>query len=121
MLRAMPLLLWCLLIYFLSSRQSVPVSYLFEHEDKLFHACGYAVMGGLFWFWVRGYPNVQARAAAAAGLLFCSLYGASDEWHQSFVPGRDVAAGDWLADTLGAALMLTILVRHALAVAESRG
>jgi VanZ family protein len=29
------------------------------------------------------------------------LYGASDEWHQSFVPGRYPAVSDWLADAAG--------------------
>ncbi len=36
-----------------------------------------------------------------AGAVFCSLYGLSDEWHQSFVAGRESSALDWLADTLG--------------------
>ena len=31
-----------------------------------------------------------------------SLFGASDEFHQSFVPGRDTDVFDWVADTLGA-------------------
>lgn len=29
------------------------------------------------------------------------LYGALDEWHQSFVPGRTPDATDWLADVAG--------------------
>ena len=40
--------------------------------------------------------------AAAIGLA--SLYGASDEFHQLFVPGRLCDPADWLTDTLGAAL-----------------
>ena len=42
-------------------------------------------------------------------LCYCSLYGVSDEWHQSFVPGRSVDFMDWLADTLGASIALSIL------------
>ena len=38
-------------------------------------------------------------AAAAA-------YGVLDEWHQSFIPGRDASVGDWLADACGVALGL---------------
>ena len=37
-----------------------------------------------------------------------SFYGASDEWHQYFVPGRSCEVLDWMADTLGAALALTL-------------
>jgi VanZ family protein len=36
-------------------------------------------------------------ALVAAG----SLYGASDEIHQGFVPGRSPEVWDWVADTLG--------------------
>jgi len=43
----------------------------------------------------------------------CSAYGAVDELHQYFVPGRNCNVWDWLADTLGAflgaaAIMLTM-------------
>jgi VanZ family protein len=35
-------------------------------------------------------------------VLIASLYGASDELHQYFVPGRSAEVADWVADTLGA-------------------
>ena len=37
-----------------------------------------------------------------------SLYGASDEWHQYFVPGRSCEFGDWIADTAGGALAIAL-------------
>jgi VanZ family protein len=43
------------------------------------------------------------------------LFGATDEWHQSFVIGRLADPYDWAADTLGAtsaALFLTLLKKH---------
>jgi VanZ family protein len=33
-----------------------------------------------------------------------SAFGASDEFHQAFVPGRTADVADWMADTLGAAI-----------------
>ena len=42
--------------------------------------------------------------------LGVALFGLSDEWHQSFVPGRDCSALDWLADVTGAALGLLLTV-----------
>ena len=33
-----------------------------------------------------------------------ALYGGSDEWHQSFVPGRSPTLGDWVADVAGVVL-----------------
>jgi VanZ family protein/UDP-2,3-diacylglucosamine pyrophosphatase LpxH len=41
-------------------------------------------------------------------LLAVAAYGATDEWHQYFVPGRACEWGDWLADTVGGALGLAL-------------
>ena len=42
-----------------------------------------------------------------SSLIFSSLYGLSDEWHQYYVPGRMSDVADWVADTLGAVLLLS--------------
>ncbi len=57
----------------------------------------------------------RVRFAWPLGLGFTVLYGASDELHQSFVPGRECKATDWLFDSAGAAiglLVLLLLVRY---------
>ena len=51
----------------------------------------------------RDRPVVTVMAA----VLICLLYGLTDEFHQSFVPGRFVSALDVLADTVGAILVGT--------------
>lgn len=43
-----------------------------------------------------------------AAILFASAYGAMDEVRQSFTPGRSVEVDDWIADTLGACLAVTL-------------
>lgn len=70
--------------------------------DKLAHAAEYAVLGALAYRALRaaGLSRERALTVAVAG---CALYGASDEWHQSFVPYRSVEAADALADTVGGA------------------
>jgi VanZ family protein len=40
-------------------------------------------------------------------VLAVSLFGLTDEWHQSFTPGRSVELVDWTADTLGALVAVT--------------
>ena len=37
-------------------------------------------------------------------VVAASLYGASDEWHQAFVPLRSSDIHDWIGDTIGAAV-----------------
>ena len=43
-------------------------------------------------------------AVSLAAIAIASLYGVTDEFHQSFVPGRMCDPADWLTDTLGASL-----------------
>ena len=45
--------------------------------------------------------NLRPQVVA---LVITVLYAASDEWHQSFVPGRSASLGDVLIDSAGAAL-----------------
>lgn len=81
----------------------------FPHQDKLIHATAFAIMAFLAWAYFK---KMQMRIGVyTAALIFCSLYGASDEYHQSFVIGRDADVFDWLADMLGAGLSLWIISR----------
>ncbi len=100
------LLGWCVLIYLLSAQSHLPGMDGFPGQDKLMHMTAYAIMAWLFW---RAFlPLLPLRTASAlmrlavAAVVFCMLYGLSDEWHQSFVAGRMADGMDWLADTLGA-------------------
>lgn len=68
--------------------------------DKVVHFAVYGLLGVLICRLGRG-----VRATAIA-ILLASAYGASDEWHQSFVPSRSAEVADWLADTLGAAVVV---------------
>lgn len=52
----------------------------------------------------NGFVPGRAWMAVAA----VSLFGLTDEWHQSFTPGRSVELIDWIADTLGAAVAVTV-------------
>jgi VanZ family protein len=60
-----------------------------------------------------------AGAFAVVGL--CTLYGISDEVHQSFVPGRDASAGDVAKDFAGASLAAFILHRRSDAGGRTEG
>jgi VanZ family protein len=49
-------------------------------------------------FFNKGWPGVCIT------IVLISLYGALDEYRQSFTDGRTVEFDDWIADTLGAIL-----------------
>lgn len=70
--------------------------------DKIAHFAVYGLLATLVCRIGRGWR------AAFCGLLVASAFGATDEWHQSLVPGRSPQFGDWLADTFGAALAVAL-------------
>lgn len=102
------LFLYCLFIYWLSDQSSLPVPDLFSMQDKILHAGAYFIMGLLAW---RSFKHLfnQPIILALFSVAFCSLYGISDEWHQSFIEGRFSDISDWIADTSGAGLAVFLL------------
>ena len=71
--------------------------------DKVLHAGAYAVMSALvIWAASRGRPRAATWRVLLLAWLICTAYGASDEWHQLFVPGRQADVQDLFADSLGA-------------------
>ena len=96
------LILFCLFIFWLSDQPSLNVPMWFPNQDKIYHAGAYFIMAVFAW---RTFRHAFARPWAIV-LVFCGLYGLSDEWHQAFVPGRDSDVSDWLADIVGAGLAL---------------
>jgi len=98
---------YCGLIFWLSAQEKLPVPPVFDFQDKLLHFAAYFVMGCLSW---RAFHHLRLKNSRRVllSMLFCILYGLSDEWHQSFVPGRESSLLDWLADSLGAAAALSV-------------
>lgn len=96
-------LAWAALVFWLSSRPD-PLPFSLAGAlgvDKLVHGAGYAVLGALLVLATAG-ARRSVRRAVVIAVALASLYGVTDELHQSFVPGRDTSAGDWAADTVGA-------------------
>jgi hypothetical protein len=104
---------WMALLWWQSSKTSTEAGILLRWlaqwlpslipADKFVHAVLYAGLCGL-WLWARPGRPWQALGLAMA-------YGAVDEWHQSWVPGRDASVLDWLADGVGASI-IALLGRH---------
>lgn len=98
-----PVAAYMALIFFISAQPKAPLPP--QLSDKQGHSIGYmglavtvgrALAGG-----ISGGTSLRVAAGAWA---IASAYGASDEWHQSYVPGRSADVRDWFADATGALL-----------------
>jgi VanZ like protein len=71
-------------------------------SDKSGHSIGYALLAGLL---LRAFTRGRLRDVtwrrAVLAIVCATLYGASDELHQVFVPGRSADRYDILADGIG--------------------
>lgn len=96
MKRWAPVLLYAALIFYLSAQTGHELPrWSFMRHDKVLHALEYAgfaflwarALGARRWWWV---------------VALCMLYAVGDEFHQTFVPGRQGNdPGDLAADLLG--------------------
>jgi VanZ family protein len=79
-------------------------------SDHAGHFVGYGLLGlaALRAFASAEWTGVTMRAIVSAWTL-AAVYGATDEFHQRFVPGRTPAVDDWAADALGAAAAILIV------------
>ena len=99
----LPLILYCLFIYIQSANPSPDQIPSFRFFDKVLHFTAYGIMGILFY---RAYQTLRIKNNIQMLMLLsvvsASLYGISDEIHQSFVPFREAEVADVIADILGA-------------------
>ncbi len=115
---------WAGVLFWVSSQPN-PLPFVprgFLTHDKMLHAAAYAVLGALvFGALVRA--RIAWRAIALAALV-STAYGATDEWHQSYVPNRDADPGDLAADSVGAiagAAAAAVILRGRRSRASIRG
>ncbi|MCA9836043.1 MAG: VanZ family protein [Trueperaceae bacterium] len=94
---------WMLVLFYFSSQSesgALSLLSLVPFGDKLIHA---SVFGILAFFLYMATDNPRLAVTLTV------LYGLSDEFHQHFVPGRQVDVFDWLADTVGAIAVVLLL------------
>ncbi len=110
--RWVPVLLYATFIFLLSNRSyNVHLSF----KSDYFHPIEYAVLGiFLFLAWTTCHPRMKTLTVVCLVLLSGLIYGVADEFHQSFIPGRDPSVFDVMYDGLG------LLIGTALALTVSR-
>ncbi len=84
--------------FYFSSKPHLDYMPTFWSADKFVHFLCYAG----FSFWTAFACNIKCKKQIWIPSLIISLWGISDEIHQSFVPNRCVSVFDWISDSLGA-------------------
>lgn len=97
-----PVLILAAFIYSASSVPGRDIPSLFPLQDILYHFAIYVILA---LFFIRALKNTGSRKTvfrlAAYTVAFGFLFGAGDELHQLFTPGRSCAFLDLLTDTAG--------------------
>lgn len=109
-LKRVPALIIMGISIYLSGKSYVPMPD-FDNSDKFVH---FICFGGLAFWWTFWWNNSKWLTSPLKyfflPLIIVSLYGVADEIHQSFTPGRSCSVFDWMADTLGSALGISIRI-----------
>ena len=110
----LPPILWALIIFIFSSFPTVQTTEFFLGDfliKKSAHLFEYGVLAILLYRALLNY-DVNTNKALFFAILIAGLYGVSDEFHQSFIPGRGPAVRDVIIDTIGATIGIFLTRKH---------
>lgn len=108
----LPVLLWMGVIFVASSQPELPfvlnktVDFI---TKKAGHVTEYGVLAFLLWQAISKERGAPAPLSFGGAFIFSLLYAASDEFHQTFVPGRTARLTDVGFDALGTLLALGLI------------
>jgi VanZ family protein len=110
----LPVLAWAGLIFFISAQPKETFQRLGFTGLALSvggHLIVYFILMILLVLALRASTKLSNKQVYLVAFLIVAIYGLSDEYHQSFVPGRTPTLVDWLVDLIGAGLALLVLLR----------
>ncbi len=98
---------WMGVIFYLSAQSTLPEITPGgpDLQAIIGHLVVFAVLG---WLWWRALRESGARHPAVWAFALAIAYGATDEFHQKFVPGRTADLMDLTLDAIGAATALAV-------------
>ena len=110
-----PVVGWMAVIWLLSSATSSEIESASSSlpspaiRDPLAHAVEFGVLAALLYRLLSSYAGRRPLAVWAVAAALTLAYGAVDEVHQSFVPGRHASLADIGYDALGALAVLLLV------------
>jgi VanZ family protein len=99
----LPVLVWASVIFLFSSRPTTPVSEIHWRDfivKKTAHIIEYGIFSTLIYRALKE-SGVDKKRAGIIAVFLAVSYGFTDEFHQSFTPGRDPRLRDVIFDTIG--------------------
>jgi VanZ family protein len=111
-MRTLPALAWMALIFFLSSQEGVPQPWGLKTflMPIIAHLVLYGILAILLLLALQR-DGKLTRAVIVSAVVGAALYGVTDEFHQSFVPGRDASVFDLIVNTIGATVAVVLWIR----------
>jgi VanZ family protein len=103
----LPVILLAAAIFIQSSFPAPEMLPRFYLSDKLLHVVVYAILAALCFRALRRASPIKNQPLLQLTLIaviMAALFGASDEWHQSFVDSRKADIFDFLADVIGSGM-----------------
>jgi VanZ family protein len=98
----LPVTIYALLIFYLSSIPGKEIPLLFAHQDVIAHIVEYAIFAILINRALKAYNLRMVYARRLFWVFLLSfVYAVSDEFHQIFVPGRYASGLDLFIDAIG--------------------
>mgnify|MGYP003443897534 CR=1 FL=1 len=110
----LPVFIWAGVIFLFSSFPTTTTT-TFYLGDFLLKKSAHVIEYGIFFFFVYRAlinSNVTKSRSMWLSVLIAFMYGLSDEFHQSFTPGRGPKFTDVLIDTFGAILFIYGIVNN---------
>ncbi|MBI5406323.1 MAG: VanZ family protein [Nitrospirae bacterium] len=105
-----PVVFFAVLVFVMSSISSPIDEAPFPFFDKIAHITEYTVFAMLLFRALQGtWSGINFFWLAFITVVITLTYGASDEFHQSFVETRTSDIKDWAADGIGALTAMTAI------------
>lgn len=78
---------------------------IIPYLDKIGHLGEYLILGFLLTrAFLNSGPDIRSAHAVYLSVFVVLFFGAFDEWHQNFIPGRGAETADLIMDVAGSAI-----------------